>query len=335
MKVFEPGLLTTVQDLGRTGYQKVGVPVSGAMDTVALSVANALVGNDDGAAALEMTLRGPALEFEEDALVAFSGGDLTAEIADMAVPSWRAILVTRGCIVTLGKTTSGCRSYVAVAGGIDVTEVMGSRSTYLRAGIGGHEGRALRTGDRLRIGSPTPKVKEAMARAAAGIDALPFALTDRRVDPVALDLYEPAHEVRFVAGPHFDLLDELDRNVLSTEMFRVSTRSDRMGYRLEGPALASARGHDLISSAVVAGTIQVPPDGQPIVLMADRQTTGGYPMVGHVVAADLPRVAQLKPGDDIAFREIALDRAQDLLHGLKRRVTALSKELESDGSHRP
>lgn len=335
MKVLDAGLLTTVQDLGRTGYQKVGVPVSGAMDIVALRVANALVGNEEEAAALEITLQGPTLELEADALIAACGAELEATIADVPVPSWRAILVAGGSTVSLGRTTSRCRSYLAVAGGIDVPKVMGSRSTHLLAGIGGHEGRALRGGDRVRVGSPSSRANETMVRAAAQVDALPFALSDRYVDPASLDVYEPPDEVRFVAGPHFDLLDEQDRRTLSTEMFRVSTRSDRMGYRLEGAGLASARSHDLISSAVVAGTIQVPPDGHPIVLMADRQTTGGYPMVAQVIAVDLPRVAQLKPGDPVTFRQISLDRAQDLLRVRNRRLQMLRKELEAGGKDRP
>lgn len=335
MKVLQPGLLTTVQDLGRNGYQKVGVPVSGAMDALALRLGNALVANDVGGAGLEVTLRGPTLQFERDGLIAICGSSIDAQIADVAVPSWRAILVSRGCVLKLGKTTSGSRSYVAVAGGIDLPEVMGSRSTYLRAGIGGHEGRALRAGDRLPLGSPSSKARETMGRAGAHLGPLPFALSERATEPGSVEVYERRDEVRFVRGPHFELLDERDRDLLATQSFEVSTRSDRMGYRLKGAALASASGHDLISSAVVGGTVQVPPDGQPIVLMADCQTTGGYPMVANVITADLPCVAQLRPGDQIRLQEVALEEAQRLLRDRDRKVATIRKELEADGKGRP
>lgn len=335
MKVVQPGLLTTVQDLGRTGYQKIGVPACGAMDALALGFANALVRNDDGAAALELTLRGPTLEFERDCLIAVAGSRIEATIADVKVDAWRALLVTRGSVVKLGAVRSGCRSYLAVAGGIDVPEVMGSRSTYVRAGIGGHEGRALRAGDRLRIGPPSTKARATMATAGAHLGPLPFALSDRRIDPDLLALYSGGDEIRFVAGPHFELLDDHDRQLLSSQRFEVSTRSDRMGYRLEGSPLGSAAGHDLVSTAVVAGTVQVPPNGQPIVLMADRQTTGGYPMVAQVITADLPRVAQLKPGDQIRLQQVDLQDAQQALRQRDRMVATIKKELEGDDQDRP
>ncbi len=329
MRVVDPGLQTTVQDLGRRGYQKFGMPEGGAMDRVALRVANALVGNDEDAAGLEITLRGPGIEFETDALIAVCGAQCTATIADVDVPDRRAVFVGEGAVLTVGSTASGCRSYLAIAGGIDVPDVMGSKSTYLRAAVGGLEGRALRAGDRVPIGEPSPAAHSVMAEAAADLGPLPFVLTERRADAASTVTALAGGRVRFVQGPHFELLDEQDRKSLVDEPFVISTRSDRMGYRLEGPALVSGGRADLLSSAVVAGTVQIPPDGHPIVLMVDRQTTGGYPVAAHVITADLAHVAQLRPGDEIYFEEVSVDDAQAALRQSEGRFESIIKELRS------
>jgi antagonist of KipI len=311
VKVLDHGLLTTIQDLGRMGFAKDGVGPGGAMDRDAIRVANVLVHNPEGAAALEITLVGPAIEFEDDAFIAICGADLSPRIADVAIPSWRAVYVQQGSVLSFGPARWGCRAYLAVAGGIDVPEVMGSRSTYLRAGIGGVEGRALQAGDSFPVADAPPGSVRSMQRAAEAIGPLPFALSERSWDDPAR-LYR-AGAIRFVPGPHWELMDDGDRARFTTDTFTISTDSDRMGYRLSGPPLRSVGGEELISTAVLTGTVQVPPGGAPIVLMADRQTTGGYPMVAQVITADLPTVAQRRPGDEILFEASTVELAQQEL----------------------
>jgi antagonist of KipI len=323
VKILDPGLMTTVQDLGRVGYQKDGITSSGAMDPLALRIANALVGNAANEAGLEATLKGPTIEFRHNAVISICGADLSPEIADVRLPNWRAILVMEGAVLRFGEAEWGCRAYLGVAGGIDVPEVMNSKSTYLRAAVGGFEGRSLRAGDNLAVGSVRTR-----APSAARFGPLPFVLAEQSVlSADALGLYELNQPVRVVRGPHIDMFDERERNVFLEESFEVSTSSDRMGYRLAGPRLDSSEREELVSSAVLAGTVQVPPSGEPIVLMADRQTTGGYPVIGIVASADLPRVAQMRPGDGVRFAEVSLQRAQVALRSQAQWVRELKKEV--------
>lgn len=333
MRIVEGGLLTTVQDLGRYGYQKIGVTPGGAMDARSHRIANMLVDNPEDAATLEITMKGPAIEFTSDALIALSGAELTAKIADVEVPRARAIAVRAGSMLTLGAAKSGCRAYLAVAGGLDVPSVMGSRSTYLRAGIGGHEGRALRAGDRLPIGPASALATTTLSEALSDDGAQPFALSGRYLedDPrPALD----ARPIRCVRGPHLDLLSTADRRSFLAETYAVSTQADRMGYRLVGTRLSPAHGKDLVSSAVTMGAVQLPLGGEPIVLMADRQTTGGYPVVAQVITADLPLLAQMKPGAKLSFSEVSISDAQDALREMHRELAGLRREIEARASDR-
>ena len=309
MNVIEPGLLTTVQDLGRAGFQNDGVSPGGAMDTFAMRVANLLVSNAEDAAGLEVTLRGPALRFEDDALIAVCGADLSPSIADLRLPGWQAIYAERGSVLNFGRRASGCRAYLAISGGIDVPEVLGSRSTYVRAGIGGLDGRPLAPGDRLPVGKPSEAAARVMAEASAGVGPLPFALTELLMPRDVYEFYS-AQRVRFIKGPHFELLSRSDRHLFVSQDFKVTPRSDRMGYRLDGATLGSAAVGDLVSTGVVRGTVQLPPGGEPIVLMAERQTTGGYLIAGVVATVDLPSVAQLRPGDSIRFTETSIEQAR-------------------------
>lgn len=334
MRIVDGGLLTTVQDLGRYGYQKIGVSPSGAMDTPSLRRANILVGNPDGAAALELTLRGPVVEFASETLIALCGADLTAKICDVEIPRDRAIAVRGGSLLTFGRAMAGCRAYLAVAGGIDVPVVMGSRSTYLRASIGGYEGRALRTGDDVAIGTASPLATRAMAAALSDDAPVGFAPSQRYAtndDP------RPASTetvIRYVAGPHFGDLRAEDKQRWVGEVFEVSPQADRMGYRLRGPRLSWARSEDVLSSAVTMGTVQLPLAGEPIVLMADRQTTGGYRVIAQVITADLPLVAQLKPGDRMRFTEVGLADAQQALRDEQRSLDEMRKEVDARASDR-
>jgi len=280
------------------------------MDRVAIRVANILVGNEEDDAALEATLIGPTIVFERQTLVALTGGDLEATIDGRAAPMWRAIHVPSGATLRFGRPQSGCRTYVAVAGGIDVPPVFGSRSTYLRAQFGGYQGRSLRAGDEAAIGVPS-----ALARCIA--DTLPLAdnaptFARWSIGHTLRSRYSPEPVVRLIGGTHTDLLSATSRTRLFSATFRVSSSSDRMGYRLDGGTLPLREPVELLSEGVTFGTVQLPPDGRPIVLMADRQTAGGYPRIGEVASVDLPLVAQLKPGEGLRFRPVSVDEAQRL-----------------------
>ena len=299
IKILRAGMLTTVQDLGRRGHRASGVPLSGAMDAFALRVANLLVGNAENAAALEFTLRGPELEFSADTVVAVGGGDFGA------LPLWQPVHVAAGTRINFSAARLGCRGYLAIAGGFDVAPVLGSRSTYLRAALGGHDGRALRDGDGLHAPGLVPHVAGRW-----------------HIDERILPAYSAAPVVRVVRGAQAD-----EFGALGDATFSVSQKSDRMGVRLAGPALGRKETGDLISMTVVPGTIQVPPDGQPIVLMADAQTIGGYPQIAHVIGVDLPLVAQLRPGDTVRFREIPLAEAHELTLARERALAILHEGL--------
>jgi antagonist of KipI len=318
--VVRAGLLTTVQDLGRRGHQHHGVPEGGAMDSVALRLANLLIGNAEGAAGLEVTLRGPKLAFDGETLLAIGGADLGASVNGRALRPGRLTRVPDGGTLEFGPARAGCRAYVAVLGGIDVPPVLGSRSTYLPAQFGGLSGRALRRGDVLSSGEPP-----AAARAPAVTSSVGGAVGMPGIAPSVLPNYGGV--VRVVPGPHLGLLTRDARSRLFDSEFRVTPQSDRMGYRLSGPPLAVAERVELLSAGVAFGTVQLPPGADPIVLMADRQTTGGYPRLGEVATVDLPVMAQLCPGDSVRFSEISLAEAQALYLERERTIAALRHAL--------
>lgn len=281
--VLRPGLFTTIQDRGRWGHQAIGVPVGGAMDLVAHRVANALVGNGPDAATLEATLVGPELRLEHDATLAAAGADLSLTVDGHSVPFHRAIRGRAGSVIRFGNRRSGARTYLAFDGGIAVPPVLGSRATHVRSGMGGLMGRALAAGDRLTLGA----AREGRGAPAAGAPG-------------------PAPSggavVRVLPGPQEEFFAGEALTLLQRTRFVVSSQSDRMGYRLEGGRVPRLSDAEMISDATVAGAIQVPPSGEPVLLMADRQTTGGYPQMATVITADLPLVAQLAPGDWIEFQ---------------------------------
>lgn len=287
VEVIRPGMLTTVQDLGRPGHRCEGVASGGAADAFALRVANLLVGNPEEAACVEFTLVGPQVRFRQDTVAAVCGAEVEG------VPGWRAFAVAAGETLNLGLLRRGCRGYMAIAGGIDVPTVLGGRGVYLRAGIGGHRGRALRAGDVL----PTHATAGARRLRGGG-----------RVDPRILPDYARRKPVRVIPGAHWA---EFPDDWLAGE-YGVSSRSDRMGVRLEGPALKRRQHRELTSTAVCVGTVQAPPDGQPIVLLADAQTIGGYPQLGHIAAVDWPVLAQLRPGERVKFEPITVEEARAL-----------------------
>ncbi|MED1782294.1 biotin-dependent carboxyltransferase family protein [Brevibacillus fortis] len=327
IEVVSPGLCTTVQDMGRYGYQQHGVNVGGAMDTPAVQIANMLVGNQRDAAVLELTIKGPTLLFQKDMLIAICGGDFSPTINKKLVKSNRAVWVRRGTILQFSHAKQGCRAYLSVAGGWDVPIVMGSRSTNLRAGFGGLAGRMLQAGDRLGHNPQSSfslylaKQLEQKARDHA------FSYTDWFI-PSSYFAHSQERGVRVIRGDQFDDFTAESRQSFFEQAFQVSPQSDRMGYRLKGPTLALTSSLELISSAVTTGTIQVPPDGQPIILMADRQTIGGYPKIGYVATVDLPIIAQLRPGETIRFQEISLHDAQRALHERERTMNEIKLGME-------
>jgi antagonist of KipI len=282
--VIKPGMLTTVQDAGRWGYQSRGVPVAGPMDPVSHRVANALVGNDRDAALLEITLIGPDLEFEDERLVAVAGADFNLSLDDRQVPAYAPFTVAAGSRLRFGARRLGARAYLAVSGGIAVPPTLGSRSTHLVSAMGGVGGRALIAGDRLPLGDPSPSQGRALAPQRAIV-----ALPDRHAT------------VRVLPGPQVDYFTPDALDVLQSAPYILAHNSDRMGFRLKGPRLTHARGADIISDATPLGVLQVPASGQPILLMADRQTTGGYPKIATVISADMTVAGQLAPDDSIAF----------------------------------
>ncbi|MFS0644368.1 biotin-dependent carboxyltransferase family protein [Siminovitchia sp. 179-K 8D1 HS] len=312
IKVLRPGLMTTVQDLGRTGYQKYGVITSGAMDSLAHRIANLLVGNNETEAALEITLIGPAIQFEEDALIAITGGDLSPAVDGKQVRSWRPVFVKKGTRLDFKYAVKGCRAYLAVAGGIDVPIVMGSKSTYLRAAVGGYKGRALQAGDSLLFGPCSTISKKIMEHLSGQCQNKPFAESSWAAAEGLYPSLENHKPIRTMKGPQFYWFQTASQADLFEKPFSVTTESDRMGYRLKGPSLHLKETKEMVSEAINTGSIQVPPDGNPIILLADRQSVGGYPKIGQIASADLPLIAQTKPGETISFEEISLEEAQEL-----------------------
>jgi len=302
--VLRPGLLSTFQDLGRVGFQHLGVPVAGAMDERAHRLANLLAGNDEPCATLEITLAGPRLEFQAPACIALCGADLGATLDDAELPLNRPVVARAGARLNLGNRRRGLRAYLAVHGGYRLDTVMGSESTYLRAGFGGFGGRALARDDRVELRRPLEP--------GAGLDALQSELDALRIYLPGTLAGAPRATLRLTPGPQWDEFDSASRDALLGEPFRIGAQSDRMGYRLEGPKLSLARPRQMLSEATCFGTVQVPAGGAPIVLMADRQTSGGYPRIAQVAQVDLPQLAQCAPGDSIRFEAVGLDAAQEL-----------------------
>jgi biotin-dependent carboxylase-like uncharacterized protein len=301
IEVIRAGMQLTVQDLGRTGRRAEGVPLSGAADAFALRVANLLVGNPEDAAGLEFALVGPELRFARDAVVALAGAEFEG------LSAWRPLEVAAGASLKLGAATRGCRGYLAVSGGIDVAPVLGSRSTYVRGGFGGWAGRELKAHDVVPIGGERRPLRGRW-----------------RVAPQLLPAYAGDVQLRVVAGAQAGEFAPAWREA----SFTVSRQSDRMGIRLEGTALARLGSAELLSSPVAPGTVQVPPDGRPIILLADAQTIGGYPQLAHVATVDLPLVAQLRPGDTVRLREVPLAEARKLLATREHSLALLREGLK-------
>ena len=309
--VIKPGMLSTVQDRGRFGYQHFGVPVSGAMDAYSHRVANILAANDEDAATLEITLRGPHLRFQADALVALCGADLSPTLDGTPLPQGKPVRVRADSALEFGESKSGCRAYLAVHGGIDVPAIMGSRSTYDTAHIGGVDGRALRKGDILPIGTSAVAPYPGLTNTMRGTKQ-PFSAPKWAVNQHIEKLSRVPQAVRILPGRHWDAFPAAARDLLTGGEYRVAPDSSRMGCRLDGATVSADAPLEILSEGVTFGTIQIPPSGKPIVLMADRQTVGGYPKIAEVAGVDLHLVAQLRPGDRLKFELVSLAQAQAL-----------------------
>jgi antagonist of KipI len=296
LEVIEVGGLVTLQDAGRPGWRRFGVPLAGPMDRLAFEAANLLVGNPQGAAVLEIGAGDITLRARHDGLIAVSGAGFELSVNVWTFPLWGSYFVRGGWSIRLAKHGFGMWAYLAAAGGFDVPPVLGSRSTYLRGHFGGLNGRSLQPGDVLHTGAPHRPLME---------------IAGRTVAPQARPAYGPSPIVDVIAGPQSDRFTNDELAIFTSGIYRLSASSDRMGYRLEGPALRGRGSLELTSEGMAVGSIQVPPGGQPIVMMADCATTGGYPKIACVTSAALPLLAQCAPGrDEVRFRETSVAAAQ-------------------------
>ncbi|HHT7219908.1 5-oxoprolinase subunit C family protein [Bacillus cereus] len=323
VEVLHAGMFTTVQDLGRSYYQQFGVPVGGAMDKNALRLINMLVGNEENEAGLEMTILGPKLLIKKTTLLAIGGVDMEPLLNGERIPLWRPILAEEGSMLCFGKVKNGCRAYVTFAGGIHIEGTLGSKSTYIRAAIGGIEGRMLKKGDCFQIGT----YSEMANRFIQDLQKDERIKTKWVISNSVLPKYKKHPKLRVIADFEYDQFKEESRKVFFTKEYKVSNYADRMGYRVEGEVLNRIEEKEILSSPVTFGTIQVPNGGQPIILMADRQTTGGYPRMGNIISVDLPLLAQLKPGDYVSFEKITLEEAEQLYIEQEINMNLLKKSI--------
>ncbi|EEG72664.1 biotin-dependent carboxyltransferase family protein [[Clostridium] hylemonae] len=286
VRIVIPGAFTTVQDAGRYGYQCFGIGPSGVMDEKAYADAGYLVGNEANEAVLEAALFGGVMEFTEDTVVAVTGADMEPKLNESPISMNTPIQIKASDSLSLGMVKTGCRTYIAFAGGIDVPAVMGSRSTNVKCRLGGYEGRALKAGDELPLGTGK-SYEEVKGR------------------KIKAQEYPSEINVRVIPGPQDDYFTEEGKKTFYSGVYTISEQSDRMGCRLDGPVIESRNGTDIVSDAIALGSVQVPADGRPIVLLADRQTTGGYAKIATVCSFDIPKIAQGKPGDKVKFTAIS------------------------------
>ncbi len=306
----ESGMLTTVQDGGRFGYQQYGVSPAGPMDSRSFQTANILVGNSRHEGALEITYIGPKISFQESNIIAITGGDLSPMVNGQKIPMYRAVVVQKGDLLSFGGIKNGCRSYIAFSGGLDVPVVMGSRATLLRNKLGGIEGREVKKGDQIgflkcRIHLP-------------GMDK-------RKMPQEAFSKNEVI--LRAVRGPQDDSFTRKGLQTFFWSEFIVSNEFDRMGCRLEGDKIEHVGDGNIITDGIVFGSVQVPGNGQPIIMLADRQSTGGYTKIATVISVDLPKIAQAMPGFKVRFIEVSLETAHELYLRNKRSIDTLENDL--------
>lgn len=292
IKVLSAGPLSTIQDAGRFGYLKSGIGTSGVMDREAYDTANRLLQNTNGEAVIETTLMGPTLLFDQDCICCITGADMMPMLDGQSVPMYQPFLIKAQQTLSFSFAVNGCRGYLAFAGGIDVPLALGSRSTNLKCRLGGYQGRALQTDDILSIGSSNANASDLLHNAAPKPS------------------FSSSVTVRVIEGPQAEYFTDQGKQTFYGRSFAVAPESDRMGYRLDGPGVESKDGVDIVSDGIAYGAVQIPPNGKPIILLSDRQTTGGYAKIATVVSKDIPKIAQLKPGDQIRFQRVELTQIQ-------------------------
>lgn len=310
IRILKGGMLTTVQDLGRTGYQSQGFSVAGVMDVRSFKIANLLLDNPENEAVLEFTLIGPTLEFTSSTIIAITGGDFQPVLNDEPVEMYRALYINKGDILKFGSARTGSRGYIAFSSYLNIPVVMGSRCTNLKSSLGGFKGRKLQAGDYIGF-----RIKRRY---------LPFFLS-RKLEPDHFD--DVQAELRVVMGPQDDLFSKQGLETFLTQEYTVTSDFDRMGCRLEGPFIAPKKGSDIISDGIAFGSIQVPAHGKPIILLADRQTTGGYGKIATVASVDIPKLVQRKTDHKIRFRAISVEEAQELYLNEIRELDAMRKTI--------
>lgn len=309
--VLNPGLLTTVQDAGRVGYQQFGVSVSGAVDARAVAMANIILGNPDDEAVLECTMMGPQLRFDAPNCIAITGGDLQPMLDGQPIKNYAAVPVAAGQVLRFKGPKAGCRAYIAFAGGLDIPVVMGSRSTYMKGKIGGVEGRKLQKDDVIPFRAPQAQLPN-MSRRFIAPEFIPRSV----------------YTLRVIMGPQDDAFTPAGIDTFLGETYTVTPEFDRMGCRLEGAEIGHISGGDIISDGISFGAIQVPSSGKPIIMLADRQTTGGYTKIANVITADFRILAQLKAGDKVRFEKITVQQAQALLLSYRKALVTLRSAMK-------
>lgn len=314
IRIIKPGICSAVQDLGRTGYRSLGIGAGGVMDFFAASVANCLVNNDEKAPLIEMHFPAATIAFQSAARISITGANFDAHINDIPVSLYQPLYVSSGDILSFKKNISGARAYIAFAGGLLAAQWLDSYSTNLKAEAGGYNGRLLQKDDVIGLNTITitnPNKNFSIAPS------------------VTESVYTKAHLIRCIAGPEYHLMNAESENIFSDSSFVISNQSDRMGYRLQGNALALKNPAELISSPAAFGTMQLLPNGQLIILMADHQTTGGYPRIAGVVTADLPRLAQLPVNTSIKFKLVTLSKAEEILLSIHQTINEIKKGCRS------
>jgi antagonist of KipI len=315
--IIKPGLLDTIQDMGRSGFGNWGVSPGGAMDSYAAQVANLLVGNDKVEAVIEIHFPGPQILFEQNTLIAITGADFSPRINDQSIPRWQPVVVRKNTVLHFPSLVQGSRCYLSVHGGYCLKKWLNSYSTHLKAGAGGWGGMPLKKGDELPFNENTIYFA-GLLKEESNFEVLPWRVNTDKI-------YQYPHEIGFIPGHEWDLLSAASREAFLENCYLVHPSSDRMGYQLKGNPLALENPIELVSSAVSFGTVQLLPDGQPIVLMADHQTTGGYPRIAHVVTGHLPKLAQLRPSDSIQFQLMDMSMAERLLVARQKELHILQR----------
>jgi len=307
-KVVNSGIFDTIQDLVRFGFQQYGMPASGAMDSCALRIGNRLLGNKENEAGIEISTPGLSLEVLNQTVIAITGANFNPTINSYPVPIWEALEVKKGDIISFDQIKNGCRSYLLVAGGIDVPIILGSKSTYVRGKIGGLKGRPLKKADIINVDKTNQELQN---------------IIGREMPANNLPEYHEESEIRVILGPQDDHFTKDGLHTFLNSFYEITVDSDRMGYRLKGPKIKSKNGSDIITDGIPLGSIQVPQDGMPIIMLADRQTTGGYAKIATVISVDIDKFAQMKPGNKVKFTQVNLEEAHRLLGEREKNITDL------------